>query len=115
MLGGDRSRPVLPPAELFLRDEEFFTAAKALPLYQLKGKVGAGDTPEPVTPLPPLAVDRKADDPLAALRSFLARFAGRVLLLAESPGRRQTLADYLAEYGMLPAPCADFRRLPRRE
>jgi transcription-repair coupling factor (superfamily II helicase) len=108
MLGGDRSRPVLPPGDLFLRDEEFFTAAKALPLYQLKGKVGAGDTPEPVTPLPPLAVDRKADDPLAALRSFLARFTGRVLLLAESPGRRQTLADYLAEYGMLPAPCSDF-------
>jgi transcription-repair coupling factor (superfamily II helicase) len=65
--------------------------------------------PGPVTPLPPLAVDRKADDPLAALRSFLARFDwSRTLLLAESPGRRQTLADYLAEYGMLPAPCSDF-------
>ncbi len=108
MLGGDRSRPVLPPGDLFLRDEEFFTAANSLPQFQLKGKVGAGDTPQPVTPLPPLAVDRKADDPLANLRSFLGGFAGRVLLLAESPGRRQTLADYLAEYGMLPAPCADF-------
>jgi transcription-repair coupling factor (superfamily II helicase) len=108
LLGGDRSRPVLPPGALFLRDEEFFTAANALPQYQFKGKVGAGDTPQPVTPLPPLAVDRKADDPLASLRGFLGRYAGRVLLLAESPGRRQTLADYLAEYGMLPAPCTDF-------
>jgi transcription-repair coupling factor (superfamily II helicase) len=43
MLGGDRSRPVLPPAELFLRDEEFFIAAKALPQYLLKAKVGADD------------------------------------------------------------------------
>jgi transcription-repair coupling factor (superfamily II helicase) len=85
MLGGDRSRPVLPPGDLFLRDEEFFTAAKALPLYQLKGKVGAGDTPEPVTPLPPLAVDRKADDPLAALRSFLRRHAARPV---RTEGRR---------------------------
>jgi transcription-repair coupling factor (superfamily II helicase) len=31
-----------------------------------------------------------------------------VLLLAESPGRRQTLADFLAEYGMLPAAGEDF-------
>ena len=102
MLGGDRSRPVLPPAELFLRDEEFFVAAKLLP--QLSLKVGAGDT----ATLPTLAVNRKADDPLAALRGFLALHGGRVLLLAESPGRRQTLADYLAEYGLAPAPCADF-------
>jgi transcription-repair coupling factor (superfamily II helicase) len=93
MLGGDRSRPVLPPGDLFLRDEEFFTAAKALPQYQLKGKVGAGDTPEPVTPLPPLAVDRKADDPLAALRSFLGRFdwsrtaAGRIARAPPDAGR----------------------------
>ena len=120
MLGGDRSRPVLPPAELFLRDEEFFIAAKALPQYLLKAKVGADTLCVPGIPLrgqvtatapedlPPLAVDRKADDPLALLRGFLGRFAGRLLLLAESPGRRQTLADFLAEYGMLPAACVDF-------
>ncbi|KAF0163584.1 MAG: transcription-repair coupling factor (superfamily II helicase) [Rhodocyclaceae bacterium] len=102
MLGGDRSRPVLPPTELFLRDEEFFVAAKLLP--QLIARVGAGAT----ATLPALAVNRKADDPLAALRGFLGLHGGRVLLLAESPGRRQTLADYLAEYGLLPASCADF-------
>ncbi|MDP2131982.1 MAG: transcription-repair coupling factor, partial [Sulfuritalea sp.] len=106
MLGGDRSRPVLPPTELFLRDEEFFVAAKALP--QLIARVGAGATATVAANLPPLAVDRKADDPLAALRGFLTRHAGRVLLLAESAGRRQTLADYLAEYSLKPAPCADF-------
>jgi transcription-repair coupling factor (superfamily II helicase) len=103
MLGGDRARPVLPPNELFLRDEEFFVAARVRP--QLALKVGAGGT----AALPALAVSRKADDPLAALRGFLAgQEVHRVLLLAESPGRRQTLADYLAEYGLAPEPCADF-------
>ncbi|TRZ93286.1 MAG: transcription-repair coupling factor, partial [Rhodocyclaceae bacterium] len=102
MLGGDRSRPVLPPNDLFLRDEEFFVAAKPLP--QLIARVVAGST----AMLPSLAVNRKADDPLAALRGFLGVHAGRVLLLAESPGRRQTLADYLAEYDLAPKPCADF-------
>ncbi len=117
MLGGDRSRPVLPPAELFLRDEEFFVAAKLLPQLALKvgagdaTKVGAGDAANAANAaasLPILAVNRKADDPLAALRGFLALHGGRVLLLAESPGRRQTLADYLAEYGLVPASCTDF-------
>ena len=103
MLGGDRSRPVLPPTDLFLRDEEFFVAAKALPQLSLKA---AGV--DAASMLPPLAVSRKADDPLAALRGFLTDHPARVLLLAESPGRRQTLADYLAEYDLTPAPCADF-------
>jgi len=122
MLGGDRSRPVLPPTELFLRDEEFFVAAKLRP--QLILRVGADEATalqggrarnalpavadgHTVT-LPSLAVDRKADDPLAALRSFIAAHDSRVLLLAESPGRRQTLNDYLVEYGLTTAPCPDF-------
>ena len=104
MLGGDRSRPVLPPGELFLRDEEFFVAAKPLAQLNLKPTVGAGGT----AALPILAVNRKADDPLAALRGFLGLHSGRVMLLAESPGRRQTLNDYLVEYGLAPVPCADF-------
>jgi transcription-repair coupling factor (superfamily II helicase) len=29
MLSGDRSRPLLPPADLFLAEEPFFVAAKA--------------------------------------------------------------------------------------
>ncbi|MCK9382954.1 MAG: transcription-repair coupling factor [Sulfuritalea sp.] len=106
MLGGDRSRPVLPPTELFLRDEEFFVAAKPLP--QMAIRVGAGNTANAAATLPVLAVDRKADDPLAALRGFLEQFKGRVLLLAESPGRRQTLHDYLVEYSLSAAQCEDF-------
>ncbi|MCX7148287.1 MAG: transcription-repair coupling factor [Rhodocyclales bacterium] len=106
MLGGDRSRPVLPPTELFLRDEEFFVAAKLLP--QLCLRVGAGDTANTAAILPALAVDRRADDPLAALRGFLSSHAGRVLLLAESAGRRQTLNDYLVEYSLPAVGCMDF-------
>jgi transcription-repair coupling factor (superfamily II helicase) len=127
LLGGDRSRPVLPPGELFLRAEEFFVAADVFAQY--RQKVGAdeatalqggqaknaflavadGGTAKPsLATLPPLAVDRKADDPLALLRQFLATHPGRVLLLSESPGRRETLVSFLAEYALTPAPCADF-------
>jgi transcription-repair coupling factor (superfamily II helicase) len=103
MLGGDRSRPVLPPQELFLRDEAFFTAANGFP--QLTQKVGADGT---VDKLPNVAVDRKADDPVALLRAFLDGYPGRVLLLAESPGRRETLNEYLAEHELHAAIVPDF-------
>jgi transcription-repair coupling factor (superfamily II helicase) len=141
MLGGDRSRPVLPPQDLFLRDEAFFTAANGF--SQFTQKVGAGpsqaDAPpvrgsepglrargannvgsgETVSTLPNVAVDRKADDPVALLRAFLDGYAGpretahagshkRVLLLAESPGRRETLNEYLAEHDLHAAIVPDF-------
>jgi transcription-repair coupling factor (superfamily II helicase) len=107
MLGGDRSRPVLPPAELFLRDEDFFIAANAF--AQFLQKVGAGGTASQLpNALPNVAVDRKADDPLAALRHFLDTTPARVLLLAESAGRRETLKEYLAEHELYAETCADF-------
>jgi transcription-repair coupling factor (superfamily II helicase) len=103
MLGGDRSRPDLPPAELFLRDEDFFIAANGFAQYL--AKVGAGGT---ANKLPNVAVDRKADDPLSALRGFFDNFSGRTLLLAESAGRRETLNEYLAEHDLSAAICPDF-------
>jgi transcription-repair coupling factor (superfamily II helicase) len=65
-------------------------------------------TPLAVNALPALAVDRKADDPLAALKLFLSTFSGRTLLLAESAGRRETILEYLAEYGLKAESCQDF-------
>ncbi|MBS3934676.1 MAG: transcription-repair coupling factor, partial [Sulfuritalea sp.] len=101
MLGGDRSRPIMPPQDIFLREDDFFIAANGFAQYL--SKVGVGETA-----LPALAVDRKAADPLAALRGFLAGYPGRVLLLAESAGRRETLHEYLTEHGLTATPCADF-------
>jgi transcription-repair coupling factor (superfamily II helicase) len=52
--------------------------------------------------LPRVAVNRRADLPLASLEHFLSiRPAGeRTLILADSPGRRETLAQMLAEGGL---------------
>ncbi|MBK7134952.1 MAG: transcription-repair coupling factor [Rhodocyclales bacterium] len=105
LLGGDRSRPLLPPGEMFLTEEQFFIAAAAFGRLTF-GSGTAADAP--AAPVPDLAVERRADDPLHKLKAFAAGFDGRVLLLAESPGRRETLLQYLAEYGLTPAACADF-------
>ncbi len=135
MLRGDRANPVLLPHELFLTSDEFFGAVKPFPRVEIAagGATGAGLSSQypveehgsPVIPadtsvrgtdhaaaptaaLPPLAVERRADNPLHRLRDFISAFPGRTLILAESLGRRETMLEYLAEYGMKPAPCSDF-------
>ena len=104
LLKGDRTRPVLPPEQLFLSDEAFFIALKDRPRLSLG--VGTGDAI--AQPLPELAVERKATDPLHRLKAFQAGFGGRILLLADSPGRRETMAEYLSEYGVKAEATADF-------
>ncbi len=104
LLQGDKARPLLPPDQLFLRDEAFFTAAKSYGrvVFSVKSETPAASA------LPDIAVDRRAEDPLGKLKNHLAGFPGRVLLLAESAGRRETLATMLAEHGLKPAASADF-------
>ena len=103
LLQGDKARPLLPPDELFLSDEAFFTAAKGYGRLTLQTQSDAA-----TTALPDIAVDRRAEDPLGKLKNHLASFKGRVLLLAESAGRRETLATMLTEHGIKPDSSADF-------
>ena len=103
MLSGERSRPLLPPGDLFLAEEPFFIAAKPYARLDLQ----AGDE-GPATALPSVAVERRADDPLTRLKAFIDGFPGRVLLLAESAGRRETLSEMLGEYDVKPETSSDF-------
>ena len=108
-LRGERSRPLLPPENLFLSAEEFFIAAKQFARADPRlGSVGTNSEGTRYVPLPVVAVERRAADPLSALKAFIATHPGRTLLLADSPGRRETLVQYLGEYGLKPAECADY-------
>ena len=103
MMGGDPDRPLLPPAQLFVSSEEFYARAKAYPRIDiLEAAEEEFDQPIAALPLPPLAVDRRARDPLAALKGYVEGSKLRILLSAESAGRRETMASYLAEYGVKP-------------
>ena len=110
MMSGDPDRPVLPPAQLFVAAEEFFVRAGAYPRIDfLDAPQEEAAPPISVAPLPPLAVDRRAKDPLASLRKFIAESGLRVLLGADSPGRRETMLAYFSEYGLAPVPCGTFQ------
>ena len=103
LLQGDKTRPLLAPEELFLTDEAFFTAAKRYARLALAGRNETADGR-----LPGVAVDRRAEDPLGALKSYLAGYPGRVLLVAETAGRRETLAAMFAEHGLSVPSTADL-------
>ncbi len=90
----DPERPLLPPAAVFLPVEEFFQRTQAHAVLSLRG-----DEALPwVRPLPDLSIDRGATDPLGRLERHLASTPHRVLLLAESDGRRESLLDLLREH-----------------
>ncbi|MGZ8288420.1 MAG: transcription-repair coupling factor [Telluria sp.] len=106
-LKSDRDRPILTPDELFLGDETFFTLAKPYPRWSIS-KDNDGQASELSAPVPNIAVNRRLDDPLANLRSYLLRDGRRVMICAESNGRRETLQQYFAEYGLQLAPVEGF-------
>ena len=117
----DPERPLLPPAELFLPVEDCFARLKGWPRViaaQQDLEPGVGRERFSARPLPDLAIQAKAGEPLAALRRFLEDYPGRVLFCAESAGRREVLLELLArlklkprEVDSWPAFVADSERL----
>jgi len=95
-LSHDRERPLLEPQRLFLTDDDFFSFAK--PFAQIKFPA----MPEGgwAVPLPSLAIDRHAEDPLLALRHYLEQTPNRVLFATESAGRRETIQQLLSDNGL---------------
>ncbi len=134
LLRGDPQHPLLETKELFLDAEQFFIRAKEFarmdivqtqtnpsqpPLVrggadgsppdkgELEGvAVDSKNTTRCATSnLPNISVDRRAETPTHAFQNFLQSYAGRVLLLADSLGRREIISGYLKEYGLTPALC----------
>ncbi len=101
----DRDRPLLTPETLFLTDENFFTLAKPFARWALQHGAEASVLSSSI---PEVAVNRRLDDPLTNLRSYLLRTTRRVMICAESAGRRETLQQYFSEYALTLEPCDGF-------
>ncbi len=95
LVQGDPDRPALPPESLFLGIEQFYTRANAHAQLALRaGTEDLADNPH-FQKLGDLSVVRGAEDPLARLHAHIRNTQHRVLLLAESDGRRESLLDFL--------------------
>jgi transcription-repair coupling factor (superfamily II helicase) len=108
----DRQRPILDPAELYLTPAEFQQHRDALPRVHLRhfewpAQADAGDgipvqnfaSTAPAT----VRIDARLGEPAAALAAHLQTSPARVLIAAESAGRRELLLDLLRGRGIAPS------------
>jgi transcription-repair coupling factor (superfamily II helicase) len=107
LLQGDKARPLMAP-ERTVPDRRSLLHRGQILRSTGAGKPGTDKICRAPENLPNVAVDRRSDDPLGALKNHLASFPGRVLLVAETAGRRETLAAMFAEHGLKPDACTDF-------
>ena len=107
----DVERPLLPPSALYLSPDLLRERLNDAPRIEVwsadHARIGdahaLGDQPLP--PLPVAAREAPAGD---ALKSFLGHYPGRVLIAADSPGRREALLEVLQAAGLKPPVVADL-------
>ncbi|ENW9880350.1 transcription-repair coupling factor [Neisseria gonorrhoeae] len=102
MAQGDETYPPLLPQHLYLSADVFADRLKnyGQVLPDVSGKAHS---------LPDLAVNRQSDEPLQALKDFQTAFDGRILLCAESLGRRETMLGFLQQNGLKAKPVSDWQ------
>jgi len=106
----DIEHPVLAPAEIGFPPEEWLERAGAVPRVLLgTAEPGAQDADAsiPVADLgsheaPPARIDQRREETIRAFAEALAASPTRVLLAAESPGRRELLIELLRPHGVEP-------------
>ena len=115
----DRQRPILAPQEAFIAAAELDALLATHPQVRVTSvKVEPLAAALPMRnfssePPPDLRADARAPEPAAALASFIARFAGRVLLAVDSAGRREVLLELLRRQDLWPVEVADWQEFVR--
>ena len=97
LVQGDPERPALPPETLFLGTEQFYTLANGHAQLALRSNTAdeAATAYADISALPAMAAVRGTEDPLAKLKEYARNTQQRLLILAESDGRRESLLDFL--------------------
>ena len=107
----DVERPLLPPAELWLSPDALravLNTGERIEVCDPQHARHADAHPLPLQPAPDLPLSVRDAQPAAALKNFLATYPGRVLVAADSAGRREALLEVLQAAGLAPAVVADF-------
>ena len=97
----DIRRPILSPVEIFLRPDEFNAGLKSRPRARLHAEQGITFA---FDPLPDFSVDSHSDqNPFTGVQAFARQHpALRVLVCAETAGRREALLPLMQKAGVRP-------------
>ena len=90
----DLDRPILPPKELFLDVDEFFSTSKSYARLTLE-KDGAEKSQ--FLAVPDIAVHRRDTDPINLLRKVVSSEKVRVLVCSDSAGRKESIRQLFDE------------------
>ncbi len=108
----DIERPVLAPDELYLPPEELEARLATFTRIEYESfKVENADQGYnfPTGAPQEWRVDLRTEKPLAPLAAFVAQFPGRVLLAADSAGRREVLLEMLRATSLTPQTVAGWQ------
>ena len=100
----DHERPLLEPAQLFIAADECLQQLASYPritVSPFREVTDADEVDGRGTRLPPnVRIHPRSDQPAGALQQFIDDFPGRILITAESTGRRETLQEQLRGFGL---------------
>ncbi len=98
----DIQRPILPPSDLLLSPDDVFATIKQYPRIELHhdgtDQVRPGTPRPPFRPLPDVSVNERGQRPLGRLSDILRETDVRLLIAAESNGRREIIDDLLTRH-----------------
>lgn len=86
----DKTRPLCAPNDVFLPVNEFFKALKPFCQIKIKNHSSADINNNPI---PTVTVDHRQKNPVEKLAKLLQDFDGKILVCAESTGRREIMHD----------------------
>jgi len=101
----DRYRPILDPAEVYLSPEELLQAFSPWPkvllhTFEWPPETAGAFQNFPTAVPPQVRIDARAEHPAAELVSHIEASAARILIAAESAGRRELILDLLRGRGV---------------
>jgi transcription-repair coupling factor (superfamily II helicase) len=114
----DIQRPILKPQQLYLDAqtiqqclEKYHCISLQEPSTELSGKTDN----LPVKPVPVVQIQPRAAQPLGDLLNFIHEYKGRILITAESTGRRETLLELLRDKKLNPVVFNDWYEFTRSQ
>ncbi len=97
--------PILEPSEICLREDELFAR-----LNDFTSVIFSSEGQHPnYQALDNVKIDSKSPEPLNLLQHFLSNTSARVLIVAESAGRREALLELLKKHKIAPKQVNDWQ------
>ncbi len=104
-----KERPILPPTQLFLQANQVFAECNNYRHINLSQQEKSIEIQFATRQPPSLPVDARASEPLAALTTFIQEFKGRILIAAETTGRRESLLTLFNKHDLKPTQVDNWR------